>query len=115
MTLVRSQPAAWLARRALSRSSAEPRLTQRSVRTEGLPTRNAGIRVRPRSGGPLLDQKRPKKRVGTLCTPVALDSVVHASDWSGLGEVFGGLTDFQGEAPVSSPTSGTVFPLFRGL
>jgi hypothetical protein len=37
---------------------------------------------------------------------------------SGLGriaEVFGGVADIQGPEPGSSPTSGTVFSLFRGL
>ena len=37
---------------------------------------------------------------------------------AGLGriaEVFGGVADFQGLEPGSSPTSGTVFSLFRGF
>ena len=32
-----------------------------------------------------------------------------------IGDVFGGVADFQGLAPGSSPTSGTVFSLFRGF
>ena len=32
-----------------------------------------------------------------------------------IGDVFGGGADFQGLAPGSSPTSGTVFSLFKGV
>lgn len=50
-----------------------------------------------------------------MCTPWAWDSVVPASDRFGLGMFYGGAAVFQGLAPGSSPTSGTVFYLVSGL
>jgi hypothetical protein len=44
-----------------------------------------------------------------MCTPWALNSVVSIG-LVRIGDVFGGVADFQGMAPGSSPTSGTCFP-----
>ena len=59
-------------------------------------------------------QKWAEQGVCTMCTPWASDRVVLVPDWAGLRDVFGGVADFRGLEPGSSPTSGTS-SLFRGF
>jgi hypothetical protein len=58
--------------------------------------------------------KCSQKRVWTVSTPWASDSVVPASDWGRITDVFGGVADLQGRGWFESHL-GHVFSLFRGF
>jgi hypothetical protein len=62
----------------------------------------------------LVVAKCSEKRVWTVSTPGASDSVVPASDWAGLGMFLGEWRIFRGSGWFESHL-GHVFPLFRGL
>jgi hypothetical protein len=58
--------------------------------------------------------KCSQKRVRTMCTPWASDSVVPAPDWAGLEMFFGRGSDYQGERLVRVPSRARVSPV-QGL
>ena len=64
------------------------------------------------SGGGI---KVAKKRVCTMCTPWASDSVVEAPGWAGLGMFSGEWRFFKGWCPVRVPPRARAFPVQRLL